>query len=191
MMIVLQSLISIALIFVLVFVLFNEHRVARLRSALFEIRDELFDEAVAGNVSFQSPAYEYARGVLNGMIRFAHKVSISRFIASLLFVERGTMQTALSRQRAALNASPTAEREIVLKYLRRANRTIAKHLGTSPFLFVLALPIGGMYILATGVSLATAAVEKLRAYFVRLDDVAFEQGAASTLDEHNTVAGML
>jgi len=44
-----------------------------LRQNLFEVRDSLFDDARAGKIAFDSPAYRNTRLMLNGMIRFGHR----------------------------------------------------------------------------------------------------------------------
>jgi hypothetical protein len=141
MMIAMQSLISLAILFVLVFVLLNTHRVDRLRQDLFDIRDRLFDEAATGRLSFDSQAYRYTRTSINGMIRFAHRISLSRFFCALIAMKTVDFESAAKYRRRVQSASSEADRELCAKYMREANLRIAKHLGTSPFSFILFLPV--------------------------------------------------
>jgi|GEM_PF-4266250 len=60
---------------VLWFYFVKEYRVAAFRERLFSIRDQLFNFAADGLVSFDDPAYSELRALINGMLRFAHRVS--------------------------------------------------------------------------------------------------------------------
>lgn len=44
------------------------------------MRDELFLMAANGEISFDHPAYWMQRSAMNGMIRFAHRYSLSHFV---------------------------------------------------------------------------------------------------------------
>jgi hypothetical protein len=60
----------------------KEYRVEAFRERLFSIRDELFLFAADGNVAFDNPAYTDLRDLINGMLRFAHRIS---FLTLLTF----------------------------------------------------------------------------------------------------------
>lgn len=60
----------------------KEYRVAAFRERLFSIRDQLFDFAASGQVSFDDPAYSELRALINGMLRFAHRVSFLTLLTS-------------------------------------------------------------------------------------------------------------
>ena len=77
---VLSSLISLTGIWCLLFILYRDYRADSLRQDLFEIRDELFDQAASGLVDFDEPAYDMLRETLNGNIRFAHRLSLLRVV---------------------------------------------------------------------------------------------------------------
>jgi hypothetical protein len=55
-----------------------------LRQKLFALRDQMFDYALAGNISFEDPAYVQLRNLMNGLIRYGHYMTITRSIFSLL-----------------------------------------------------------------------------------------------------------
>ncbi|MGA8029012.1 MAG: hypothetical protein WB992_17875 [Bryobacteraceae bacterium] len=56
----------------------------RFRQRLFEVRDELFDFARQGGIAFTDPAYVALRSHINGMIRFSHRISVTRLAAFVL-----------------------------------------------------------------------------------------------------------
>jgi hypothetical protein len=53
-------------------------RLLAFRQEMFEIRDELFDYAAAGNIRFNDPAYRLLRQSMNGFIRYAHELTFFR-----------------------------------------------------------------------------------------------------------------
>jgi hypothetical protein len=57
----------------------------RFRQKLFEVRDSLFDFARAGGISFTDPAYVALRANINSMIRFSHRISVTRLATFVLF----------------------------------------------------------------------------------------------------------
>jgi len=69
---------SVGVVLWLFFGLYKEYRVDKLRHQLFQIRDGLFDKAMAGDIEFNHSAYGITRITLNGMIRFAHELSFYR-----------------------------------------------------------------------------------------------------------------
>lgn len=57
------------------------HVVDRSRAHLFALRDELFDLALNGEISFEDPRYRQLRQQINVLIRFAHKANFSFVLA--------------------------------------------------------------------------------------------------------------
>lgn len=78
-----SSLSSILLIFVLL-KLWPELRLDSFRQEMFALRDELFDFADAGNISFSHPSYRLLRRSMNGFIRFGHQLTFFRLCMTLL-----------------------------------------------------------------------------------------------------------
>lgn len=65
---------------------FNVHRqfyVDQTRQKLFKVRDDLFDKAAQGLVPFDSIAYGMTRITINGMARFAHRLTLIRMLILL------------------------------------------------------------------------------------------------------------
>lgn len=176
-MIIFQSLISLGMLFLLVFFLYDRYRVDRLRQRLFEIRDRLFDEATHGRIHFDSKGYGYARTVMNGMIRFSHRISIVRFLTAAVILSDEERQEAREKQALVMSATSEADRVVCEKYLREANLAVVKHLGMSPFSFLVLLPIiASVVTLVFGYSLASWIVKEGRSLFARLDLLAYEEG---------------
>jgi hypothetical protein len=65
------------------FYLIKDYRVSNFRERLFSLREELFQFAALGHVSFDDPAYVELRALINGMLRFAHRVTFLTLITSV------------------------------------------------------------------------------------------------------------
>ena len=175
----LQSLISLAFLFFLVFFLVNQHRVDRLRQKLFFIRDALFDEAAAGRISFDSKAYGYTRTVLNGFLRFSHRLSVSRLATVSVLVRRADLDETNETLRAAMSASSEADRALCEEYLKMAHEAVVKHLASAPISVILMIPVLSLVLTwACSMSLFTWALKHCKAHFVRLDIAAYAEGKA-------------
>lgn len=77
---------GLALLWFLVFKLAKDYRIDALRDRLFALREKLFDYALSGGVSFNHPAYTKFRVLINSLIRFAHRLTFTRFAAGVVFV---------------------------------------------------------------------------------------------------------
>lgn len=75
--------------FVLLVILFNkywrESRIDDFRHRLFMVRADLFDYARNGEIGFRDPAYTMLRENINSMLRFAHKITLTRFLVITVF----------------------------------------------------------------------------------------------------------
>lgn len=81
---VLTTLLSIALLLLVVFRLWPALRLDTFRQNMFALRDELFDYAADGNISFTDPAYALLRKSMNGFIRYGHNLSFFRISITML-----------------------------------------------------------------------------------------------------------
>src|SRR5947209_7747433 len=75
---ILFSLVALLGIIYLFFWRFKQYRIDKFRQNIFGIRDNLFDYAAAGNITFSHPAYLTLRNMMNGYIRFSHRISCFR-----------------------------------------------------------------------------------------------------------------
>jgi len=78
------SLLGLAGLWVLWYYLLKPQRVDAFREDLFTLRDSLFDLAADGVVPFNHPAYAQLRLLINGMIRFAHRLTGSMMIVAAI-----------------------------------------------------------------------------------------------------------
>lgn len=67
------ALITLAIAYLFFYVLWQRYVIDVTRQQLFELRDQLFDLAADGKLSFQSETYKILRKVFNTSIRFAHE----------------------------------------------------------------------------------------------------------------------
>lgn len=68
----------------LFFVEYRSYILAKARQDLFATRDALFAAAERGDLAFNSTAYIMTRDLLNGGIRFAHRLTVIRVIGMLV-----------------------------------------------------------------------------------------------------------
>ncbi|WP_298014682.1 hypothetical protein [uncultured Aquabacterium sp.] len=173
------SLISISLICFVLVPLYNRTRVDNLRQELFAVRDSLFDEAARGNIAFDSRAYLATRTVLNGLIRFGHKLSLTRLLVILLLLPRDAGSHTSAAILKAFNASPVSDRRLCETHMFQAHLAITKHLLGSPYMIVLA-PLVAVFAIVVrakrAAPLAKQIVQSSRRQFSRLDEVAHREG---------------
>jgi len=73
---------------------FRQYRIDRFRQNVFSVRDELFLYAAEGGISFEHPAYRTLRNMLNGYIRFSHRITASRFFVHAIAMEVRGLSTS-------------------------------------------------------------------------------------------------
>lgn len=128
------------------FFIHREHRIDITRDRLFQVRDNLFDEAAKGTLSFDDKAYGIARTTLNGMIRFAHELNLMQVLVSFVMYRYGfkkhAVETYEQQLSGALKELSLEGRHAVLTALAQAHLIILKQLiHTSIFLWPLLMPI--------------------------------------------------
>jgi hypothetical protein len=142
-----QSLISLLLLWILLYWFYRDYRVDCLRQRLFEIRDELFDYALEGSVGFNHPAYLQLRTTLNGFIRFAERLDLVS-ILTLAFAmdamaKRGEHVKNFDNQWRVAISDLSKEQAAALSVLvQRMHVQVAVHLLlSSPILLLTIIPI--------------------------------------------------
>ena len=128
----LLTCIYLALLYLIVFVLYPKYRVDALRHRLFVIRGELFDFALANGLAFDDPAYVMLRSSINSMLRFAHKISIARFLVLSAAVRWSSCPEMISdcdrRWQAAIGRVAVAEhRQKIVELREQALLTVGRH----------------------------------------------------------------
>jgi hypothetical protein len=142
-----QTVVSLALLSLGLFLLHRDFFVERLRDALFRLRDELFDFAASGGIRFSHPAYGMLREIINGHIRFAHKLSFLRATLSIMEIDRsswGRREVAsFTRQwSGALEGLDDSAREKLIQVRYSMHVLLLRHLLIMSPIFVLFLSPG-------------------------------------------------
>ena len=65
------------------FVARRDYQVDSFRQAMFELRDNMFDYAASGAITFDNPAYKHLRMLMNGLLRFGHRVTFWQIISMI------------------------------------------------------------------------------------------------------------
>lgn len=90
----LAALITLAIGYFFFYVVWQQYVLDVTRQQLFELRDQLFDIAVEGKLSFQSDTYKTLRRIFNASIRFTHEadwIHILVFYAAATLKARGAI----------------------------------------------------------------------------------------------------
>jgi hypothetical protein len=83
----LQSMVCLAVLGLLLLKLWSAARLDAFRQEMFTVRDELFDYAAEGKITFNSPAYRLLRQMLNGFIRYGHQLTFFRVAMTALEIK--------------------------------------------------------------------------------------------------------
>lgn len=172
------TLISVFLIFILVFWLYRDYRVDSFRQKMFLLRDGLFDEAKKGNISFESDAYAMLRSTMNGTIRFGHKLSLWQMITFLVLVKTDQEQIGKSfskRLDSSLKGLNKEQVKIIRHHHMQLNFLMVEHiLLTSPLvLLTILIPITFFVVAKKHV---TSVISPFKSPLDKLDSAAFVIG---------------
>jgi hypothetical protein len=122
---------SLVLLWGLLFFCWSEYRLDALRDKLFALRYRLFMFAADGHIAFDDPTYQQLRTLINGMIRFGHKLSFSRLVLALISQRispdpRWTQPMVLWR--AAVQKLPDESRNTLISIHDDMFRAVMKHM---------------------------------------------------------------
>jgi hypothetical protein len=148
----LEGLIALAILSLLVFNLYPASRLDAFRQKMFAQRDQLWDYAAAGKISFEDPAYLLLRKLMNGFIRYGHQLSFFRVVMTTIHWHafgQAPERTWHAKWNKALSQVEDPEVRQHLEAARQGALTaMAKHLTTgSPILLTMLV----------GVAIGTAA----------------------------------
>lgn len=179
------SLVSLALIWGIYAWAYRKYRIDLFRQRLFAIRDELFDLARAGEIEFEDPAYRMLRNLLNGYIRFAHRLNFQT--AFLVLVSSKSRQIAAGigrkfedRWSELTEELPDAVEEDLRNLRKRVEIEVAKHVVfTSAILTLTLVPVVLVMILtAVYDQLSERTKRLLRSWGGDLDTIAINIGSS-------------
>lgn len=124
-----------------------QYRVEKTRQDLFFTRNELFDYAAQGNISFDHPAYGMLRQLMNSMIRFTHKFDLITTLC-LFFGLRNIEPDSgkLNRLMEEIEKLPTDTKETFSKYMLRMDMILVSHLIKSSIILMTVVVYFGLSI---------------------------------------------
>lgn len=136
--VILESASAVVVFALLVFWLIPNYRLDLFRQEVFCVRDELFDYARAGNISFRHPAYTLLRQSANGFIRYAHCLTFYRIVmtGAIWRVAGRTPELIWTKKwEQALDSLDDKTKADLVRYHERLSMLIVKRLvWGSPFL---------------------------------------------------------
>jgi hypothetical protein len=126
--------------------LWPNQRIDMFRQNMFSLRDELFDFAADGNISFEAPAYKLLRQLMNGYIRYAHNLTPYRTLMAFLQWKYSSSQTPLNAWAELWNKtlSEVDDQELKKKleqYHSRSAMLVVSQLVLSPGLLICVAPL--------------------------------------------------
>lgn len=116
-------------------------RLDHFRQQMFSLRDELFDFAMDGGISFEDPAYVLLRAQMNAFIRYGHHLTVFRLVMTFVAGEiSGTINRRPWNEQwkeAVDNVSREQTQAVLQDFHLRSTMTAAKYiLVGSPVLWV-------------------------------------------------------
>lgn len=130
----LEFIIALLLAWLFVFVFWRNYRIDKFRDQLFALRNELFDYAAHGGVLFDEPAYGILRNTMNGLLRYAERISFTHFILTNVIQRLKPSPVyahMFQRWALAFNRLDDEQRQAMLDINARLNRIIAIQVMTS------------------------------------------------------------
>jgi len=179
------SFLALAFLCYLVFQSYQQYRVDRFRHNIFIMRDELFDKAAEGFIPFDHEAYRLVRTLMNGYIRYAHRLSLLDPLFMWAFERiRGPLPSPISFNALYTQVTRDLTREqkaLLDDYLTQVNSLVIRHVTKAlPEIFVFALVslIVGLFVLCEKVFARTRQSLNLEeALEHRVADMAFTLGS--------------
>jgi hypothetical protein len=119
-----------------------EWRLDSFRQNVFIVRDELFDYAADGYISFDHPAYILLRRQMNGLIRYGHHLTVFRGLMTIAIHKISGAPTRTSWYDAWQKSLGTIEDDSVRQQLERFHRrgmvlAISRLISGSPLLLAM------------------------------------------------------
>jgi hypothetical protein len=141
------------------------------RQIIFEKRDAIFDLAHSGKLSFDSREYGTIRSALQASIRFAHELTLPRFLVmAVVFSAHGSHPEENDLSRAIRRiADPVTRRQVEVLIMQAYRALFIMMVAKSPLMLVPAL--AGLIVLRycrIGVN-AVKAIEPRARGFIQLE----------------------
>jgi hypothetical protein len=172
--------ISLASLWILAFKLFRNLEIDEFRQKVFALRDEMFDFASDGRISFDHPAYGQLRLLMNGVVRYGHRMSLFRIWMLIVFVKMPTNRSAFSIEfEKNINSLDEFTRDKLNGFHDQLMRIIVSHLIKqsplfSPSIVAAYIPFISAYFANR---ILSRLMPKLTRYTKVLESEAYEEGA--------------
>lgn len=150
----------------------------RFRQRVFEVRDDMFDYAAAGNLPFDHPAYGTIRTLMNGYIRFAHRIDFSLILifgAYFIFKKDEVRKRQREFQRrieSELSSLPEEQKEKLSAYMEKTQSELVNHILYVLPVLTVALFTVGLLVLAVSYLIGKVSIKERASGLVRLMDPA-------------------
>ena len=187
---VLQMGFGLVLLWLVFYVGWRPYRLDRVRSELFELRNELFLYAAGGGVSFDNLAYSHLRNRINAVIHYAHTITLTRVVLYLAHEQIRPTPDLVERERefmAEIGRLPLEAQQKITDILKRVNVTLTGHIVSgAPLLVVIALVYVPVFMLVSKFrsqkeSAAVAAGKTLRVELI--EEQAMNMAQSQKIDE--------
>ncbi len=182
-----SSVVSLLGLWFLVFWFYRTYSVDAFRQDMFDLRDDLFDAARTGLVSFDHPAYGQLRSTINGFIRFGHRFTIGQFLFMMLLVKTKDLEMIADFDQeweAAVSDLDGHSRQCLENYKARMDHIAIKQLITgTPECFVLypfisiGIAVWLVWRIATRQTASVLAFVR-QSFFSEIDSAAYFYGRA-------------
>ncbi len=117
--------------------LYRSYRVDLLKDRLFAIRDDLFDLARSGRISFHDPAYCMLRRTLNGFLLGGSKLGFLAISLTGRRISEERLENFRDRWKKAMDELQSSERKELTHLRERMNFAILDHLVLSSFAIIM------------------------------------------------------
>src|SRR5262245_17433993 len=137
------TLLSLAFIWIGAFWLHTDYSIDLFRQQIFKLRDALFDDAIAGKIPFDHPAYGIVRMTLNGLSRYGHRINLVFLFGTYLRPETSADLRFKKRLEKHFGSLSVSQRELIDSYVSEMNDLVLKRifLGSPLLLVLFVLPL--------------------------------------------------
>ena len=172
------SVISLVILAVALLKLYPDYRVDTFRQQMFQLRDELFQYASTGHIEFNDPAHLMTRQMINGLIRFGHRLNLFEFFITLKLARQAhsrRKQLFVDQYKKNMDALSPAQREKLKSIQKQMNTAALEQLFLASPVFVLCLL--PLLIPFTIVATVSNQLEQYKQRcFANIDDSAYTAG---------------
>ena len=147
----------------------------RFRQRLFEIRRSLFLLVADGKVGSTEPAYRQLRDMINGLLRFAERVTLIRALVTNKSLPLNIAAYTERTQLAMAQVKDASVRHALEEHRERVGFEIIKHIiWTSPELWI---PLSALLVAAVGRAAVKAWLKKHPPIGIEAEAECFSDGA--------------